>query len=302
MRAMVLAAGMGTRLQPLTHLWPKCLMPVANQPLLDITLKKLAKLGTVKTVVNTHYLAKQVTNYLQYQQTMTVDISHEPQLLGTGGALVKAAHLLGNAPFWHMNADIYCDADLAQMSRLMRQNNPVAVLGLVNEPRFNSVAIDDTGRLLGVKGYLELPTGIPLYTYSGMALLHPRLLEYLPAKGPSNLVDAWHMALKAGETILCCQLDGLWSDLGTWQDLWQANYNLAQNHPVLAADSAQISVQATVQGFCFASESCIIESGAFVKDSLLLPGARVNSGAKVEHAILGKDFIASGEYVNGAFA
>ena len=305
MRAMVLAAGLGRRLLPLTSLWPKCLMPVGDQPLLLLALLKLFRLGAINAVVNTHHLAPHVASFLNRLAIgLPVIISHELELLGTGGALVRARAHFKEDPLWLINADIWCDADLSLLGDAMERHSPIACLGMVNDPRFNSVAVDDSGRLLGVRGYAALPQGAPLFTYSGLGCLHPRLLDYLPVSGPSNLVDAWHRALAAGETIICLPLAGQWNDLGAWQDLWRANCELAMagEEKILMGPGAVIDRAAQVRGFCFMGEHCLIEAGALVKNSLLLPGAKVSAGARVENAILGKDFVARGVLSNGAFA
>ncbi len=305
MRAMVLAAGLARRLRPLSNNWPKCLMPLAGEPLLALTLKKLASLGVSQTVVNTHYLAEQVAGFINaWPGAPQVNISHEAELLGTGGALVKAKAMLGTNPFWHMNADVYCTASLDMLPAIMRQKKAIAVLGLVEDSRFNSVALDAAHNVLGVKGYVNLPPDAPLHTYSGLAFVHPRLLNYLPASGPGSLVDAWHLALRAGETIAGALLDGHWSDLGTWRDLWQANCELAATLPskTLFGQNTSLHPSASLQGFCFAGDGVRIEADALVKNSVILPGARILAAARVEDAIIGKDFTAGGVLQNGAFA
>lgn len=304
MRAMVLAAGLGSRLRPLSNNWPKCLMPMANRPLIQYTLERLAGLGVSRAVVNTHYLAYEVHAYLQNRKEPDISISHEHKLLGTGGALVKARRLLGDEPFWHMNADIWCNADLSLMPELMHASNAIAVLGLVDDPRYNSVAIDSRNQVLGIKGYCKVPEHAPLFTYSGLAFLHPRLLNYLPGKGVSNLVDAWQRALLAGESMIGLKLKSPWNDLGTWQALWQANYNLAQTmeSPVMLDESVHLHASAQIQGFCFAGKGVSIAQNARLKNCVILPGAVIAAETVAENAIIGKDYHASGVLKDGAFA
>lgn len=301
MRAMVLAAGLGSRLLPLTANWPKCLMPVANTPLLELALQRLASLRAQEVVVNTHYLADLVSDYvLTSPFDLHLHISHETELLGTGGALVKAGPLLGQDPFWLMNADVWCNADLSALPALMQKHKAIACLGLVDEPRFNSVAVDSEMRVLAVKGYAPVPANSRLYTYSGLAWLHPRLLSYLPTQGPSNLVDAWHRAMAEREPIIGVRLQGQWSDLGTWQDLWRANAAQAKGGMILLDSNANIDPVAKVEGFCFMGPGSRIEANAKVKNSVLLPGAVV--AGQAENAIIGKDAIFHGSLCDGVFA
>src|SRR5258708_37143317 len=105
-RAMVLAAGLGVRMRPLTDRMPKPLVPVAGQPLLDHVLDKLAEAGVREAVVNVHYLPDQIIDHVASRMLPHVTISDERDVvLGTGGGVVRALPLLGNAPFFHVNAD-----------------------------------------------------------------------------------------------------------------------------------------------------------------------------------------------------
>jgi NDP-sugar pyrophosphorylase family protein len=303
MKAMVLAAGLGRRLLPLTRRWPKCLMPVANQPLLGLALEQLRRQGAEQVVVNTHHLAPEVQKYLRAFWPHT-SVSHEPVILGTGGALAQAADFFQDEPFWLRNADVLSKADLGQLSRVMRENKAIACLGVVDDSRFNSLAMDQQGFLLGVAGYQEFQYSGRLYTYAGLACFAPRFLAYLPPVYPSSLVEAWLAALAAKEKIMTVVLKEDWNDLGTWRQLWQANYELGagEDKILLTERGAEVKPGAVIEGFCFMSANSRVEAGAWVKNSLLLPRATVTSGAVVENAIIGKGFQAKGVLRGGAFA
>jgi mannose-1-phosphate guanylyltransferase len=306
MRAMLLAAGLGTRLLPLSAACPKCLMPIATRPLLTLNLGRLREAGAETIVINTHHLPQQV-EALAALQPGRILLSHENELLGSGGALVKARAWLGQDPFMVSNADIVHCLDLALLRRTLQEHGLIACLGLTDHPCFNSLALDERGFLLGIKGRHPLPGQVKLYTFTGLACLSPRLLDYLPAQGPSSIVDGWFRALAAGEKIMGLSLPGSWDDLGTWERLWAANARAAaglasENKYLLTAPGAAVHGKAVIEGFCFLSPGARVEAGAYVRDSVLLPGARVAAHSRVERSILGKDFQARGEYYDGAFA
>src|SRR6195952_4285175 len=119
-KAMVLAAGLGLRMRPLTDNMPKPLVPVAGQPLLDHVLDKLAAAGVTNAVVNVHYLPDQIIDHVATRTVPQITISDErDQVLGTGGAVVKALPLLGDAPFYHLNADtMWIDGVRPNLARL----------------------------------------------------------------------------------------------------------------------------------------------------------------------------------------
>lgn len=316
MKAMVLAAGLGTRLAPLTNLRPKCLMPVMNRPLLGLWLERLLALGVESAVVNTHHLASRVREFLAAwpSQRLPVAQSHEPELLGTGGALVAARQHWEGQPFLLVNSDVLASADpLALAAPFKAGPEPLAVLGLVDAPRFNTVALDGQGRVLGFKGQ-DLPQEPARWlTYSGLAAIHPRLLDYLPSQGFSTLVEGLSAGLAAGESVLGRELKGYWDDLGTPERLLDLHRQLASHppasltqlappSPLLLAPGAVLEPGAQVEGFCVLGAGAQVQAGARVRDCLLLPGAQVLAGAQVEGAILGDGFVASGHIQGGAHA
>src|SRR6195256_3893708 len=125
-RAMVLAAGLGLRMRPLTDRMPKPLVPVAGSPLLDHVLDKLAGAGVSEAVVNVHYLPDQIIDHVATRTRPRVIISDErDSVLGTGGGVVKALPLLGNAPFFHLNADtMWIDGVRPNLARLAEAFDP----------------------------------------------------------------------------------------------------------------------------------------------------------------------------------
>ena len=312
---MVLAAGLGTRLRPLTLHRPKCLMPVAQRPLLGLWLERLAGLGCARVVVNTHHLAEMVRAWLAQAPPpgLKVRESFEPQILGTGGALVAARAALGDQPFWLVNADVLATADLGRLSQRLEQGGALAVLGLKDEPRFNTVAVDQKGGVRGFAGDPDLPEAVSWLTYTGLAALSPRLLDYLPPAGPSSLVQGLQAALAAGEKMEGLLLEGYWDDLGTWRRLWGLHRDLALDPPAelahLApagpqdlAPGAQVASGAVLEGFVFVGPGARVEAGARLRDTVLLPGARVAAGARVSGAVLGDGFMAQGRLEGGAHA
>jgi mannose-1-phosphate guanylyltransferase len=315
MRAMILAAGLGTRLRPLTLKRPKCLMPVMNKPLLGLWLDQLASLGVEEALVNTHHLAAQVQDYLRRGPWggLGVGVSHEPEILGTGGGLVQARAWLGEESFLLVNADVVPGLMLSPLMDKLKQSGALAVLGLVDAPRFNTVALDDQCRVRGFKGDANVDGRLLWRTYSGLAALDTRLLDYLPARGYSTLVQGLSKALAQGEMVLGQALPGFWDDLGTPESLLALHRallgepppglkHLAQPGPLVAAPGARVERGAVVEGFCVMGAGAVIKAGARVIDSLLLPSAVVEAGAVVAGAVLGDGFVARGHIRGGAHA
>ncbi|MFH1061186.1 MAG: NDP-sugar synthase [Pseudomonadota bacterium] len=315
MNAMVLAAGLGTRLAPLTLRRPKCLMPVMNTPLLAWWLARLSAWGAQRAVVNTHHLAAMVRAWLRQRPAdgLTVSESHEPVILGTGGGLAAARPALGPGPFLLVNADVLATADLRPLAARLRASGAAAVLGLIDDTRFNSVAVDAAGRVLGFTGQALAAEPAAWRTYAGLAAIAPELLDFLPNAGYSSLVDGLSAAINAGRPVLGVELTGFWDDLGTPQRLLLLHRRLiadppaglealAPAGPLVLGPGAVVEPGAEIQGFCVLGPGARVAAGAMVADSLLLPGATALKGARVRGAVLGDGFQAAHEIHGGAFA
>ena len=179
MKAAVLAAGLGTRLKPLTDICPKPLLPVLNRPLLGVALAQLEAAGCFQVAVNTHHLADQVHDFLRsLPWSFQLSVSHEPEILGTGGGLRQLGEVLREGPFLALNADILTDLDLAGV---YEAHHPGAVSTLVlhDSPAYNHVWVaGDTVvnyfAFGGAAGGAEVRAG--MYAY--------------PSLTPANVLDA----------------------------------------------------------------------------------------------------------------
>jgi len=225
MRAMILAAGLGKRMRPLTDHCPKPLLEVAGKPLLQYHLEALAAGGIEQVVINLAYRGEQIREFVGDGQRfgLSVVYSCEPEPLETGGALLKALPLLGSAPFLLVNGDVWTDYPLTDLAAPSLPDSMEGRLLLVTNPEFHpegDFALDSSG-------LLSKRPGLPRYTYAGISLLHPRLIADYPQRRPIfPLLEALQPALSGG------RLEGRlhqsrWSDVGTPQRLEQLNRGLA---------------------------------------------------------------------------
>jgi mannose-1-phosphate guanylyltransferase len=262
MKAVVLAAGLGTRLQPLTDVCPKPLLPVLNRPLLGIVLAQLEAAGCYQVAVNTHHLADKVHDFLQAEPwSFALSVSHEPEILGTGGGLRQLAEILRTGPFLAVNGDILTDLDLAGAFK-SHQEGAVSTLVLHDCPPFNNV---------WVAGEAVVSIGAPppggtgsLLAYTGVQVVDPKMMHYLPTAGQSyDLVQAWRQALAAGERLGALTVHGhFWQDLGTPENYLAAHRRLMQGaSPSLARIIGKVT------------------------DPLIGPGARIGAGVEFREAV-----------------
>ncbi len=218
MKALILAAGFGKRLEPFTQRTPKPLFTLSNQPLLDRVVRELVSAGISAIVVNTHHLHQQIEEYLS-SQTYPVPVTtrYESMILGTGGAIKNVADFWNDEPFMVVNSDILFDTDLEAFCRYHMHAGATATLMLFNHERFNQVRVDPQNRILGFDSETRLfETQTTLLTFTGIQIIHPELLDFIPANGFYSIIDAYKTALSAKKKILAYIPDRLtWTDIGS---------------------------------------------------------------------------------------
>jgi len=220
-RAMVLAAGLGTRLRPLTERVPKPLLPVAGRPLLGRVIERLRAAGVEEIAVNTHHLAGEVEAFVRsLPDAEGLRVFHEPEILGTGGALANArTFLAASESFLLHNSDVVTDADPGALLDAHRDAGALATLLVTEHAPENKVLVAPDGTVLDILGRLDAdaPAGGRLLTYTGLAAFSPVFFEFLPTEGCSSLVDALLAAVSARPgSVRALAPEALeWSDLGT---------------------------------------------------------------------------------------
>jgi MurNAc alpha-1-phosphate uridylyltransferase len=218
-KAMVLAAGLGLRMRPLTDTRPKPLVAVAGKPLLDHVLDRLADAGVTEAVVNVHYLPDQIIAHTATRQTPRIIISDErDEVLGTGGGVVKALPLLGEAPFFHVNSDtMWIEGVQSNLKRLAQAFDPERMdILLLMAPTASSIgyhglgdyAMQTDGSLRKRKEHQVVP-----FVYAGAAIMSPAIFEGAP-DGDFSLIRMFDKANEQ-ERLFGLRLDGVWMHVGT---------------------------------------------------------------------------------------
>ena len=216
---MVLAAGLGERMRPITNTMPKPLVKVGGQAMLDFVLDRLADAGVERAVVNVHYLADQIERHLASRQKPQIIISDErAKLLDTGGGVVKALPQLGHEPFFHVNSDtLWIDGVRPNLTRLAETFDATAMDALLLlAPVATSIGYAGRGDFtMAPDGRLQKrgEREVAPYVYAGAAILTPKLFDGTPADAFS-LTRMFSMALAAGR-LHGLRLEGVWMHVGT---------------------------------------------------------------------------------------
>ncbi len=240
MKAMVLAAGLGTRLRPLTDDRPKALVTVAGRTLLEIVLGRLRQFGVNEVIVNTHHYAEMIRGYLAGNRNfgMRIELSHEEALLDTGGGLKKAAWffledgaggLSADEPFLVHNVDVISAIDLAGMVRFHRQNAALATMAVQARETARPLLFDNEGKLRGRGTTGAQGAGLKVLAFAGIHVISPRIFAELSEEGAFSIIDAYVRLAAQGETIAGFRADGAyWRDLGRGEDLKRADRELRE--------------------------------------------------------------------------
>lgn len=237
MRAMILAAGLGTRLRPLTDDRPKALVEVDGHALLEIALRRLQKFGIREVIVNVHHFAEMVVDYLKKNDNfgMRIVISREGVLLDTGGGLKKAGWFFleeGNTdePFLLHNVDVLSTIDFRRMAEIHKQNRALATLAVQDRKTSRYLLFDEQQQLCGRRaGSGEQPEIVrpsretQALAFSGVHMISPRLLSRLAEDGAFSIINSYLRLAGEEEKILAFRVDEFyWRDLGKPENVAQA--------------------------------------------------------------------------------
>jgi NDP-sugar pyrophosphorylase family protein len=292
MKAMILAAGFGERLWPLTADRTKPALPVLGKPLVGYVAEYLARFGIKDVVVNLHHEPDSVRRALGDGRAFGVHLEyvHEPQILGTSGALDNARSLLSSETFVVINGKLVTDIDLKAALDHHRDQNALATLVLkpnVARERFSIVETRDSlvTKFAGMPSPTEL-SGDPPLMFTGIHIMEPRIFDYIPRDIFSDtVVNVYPPAMANGERIVAHVADGLWYELSTLQRYLEISLALLgeQHRDVYTGANPQI------------------DSSAEVRDSVLWDDVIVDSNARIRRAVIGdRVHVRQGEVVEDA--
>ena len=245
MKAMILAAGLGTRLRPLTETMPKPLLPVAGTPLIVWNLLLLRRYGVTEVLINLHHLGPMIEQALgdgaRYGLSLTY--SREPVILGTGGGIKQAEPFFEGRPFLVLNGDTLLELDLGALMQAHREGDALATMVLREDPeaeRWGPVEVDQARQVLSINGRGRGRTGsgpTRMLMFAGVHVMHPRLLREVPVGRESSIIEAYVRAIAGGERILGYRMAGYWSDVGTPERYAQAQRDAEAGRISLTARS-----------------------------------------------------------------
>jgi NDP-sugar pyrophosphorylase family protein len=308
MDALILSAGEGTRLRPLTYTKPKPLLPILNLTLLEWTLEYLRRFSIDRVILNTHHLADRIEDYVQTQKayrSFEIETRFEPQILNTGGGLVNVRDFFRSDPFMMISGDILTDIDLKKAVDFHRNHNDPVTLVLHDYPEFNQIKVDSDGRILKLrKGDVQ---GLD---FANIHILDQAVFSFLPSTGNFDIIPAYQQMIDEGITIRAYVSQGHhWWNIGTPKTYLKVHEELLTTPSltllsplffsspplskgglggILIHPEAFIEPGVKFSGWACIGKGCLLKNGCHLQNSVIWEDVIVESGVSVIDSIVGQ--------------
>jgi len=313
MKAMLLSAGRGERLEPLSRVVPKPVIPVLGRPLALQILHRLAALGVTTAVVNLHHEPEKIRQVLGEGADLglpSLHFTHEKSLLGTAGGVRNAASLLrGGETILVRNADFLADVDLGAVTAAhLASGCPATLVLAAARPGYTPVDVDETGRILSFGGEPPCDPGrvAARCMFTGFQLIEEEVLERIPSEGPSDLVRHVYRPMAAEGCLASHVHGGFWQEFGTPEDYLEGSLRLlamdperrariAATDPVERFGSARVAVGAgadfhhgvDLRGGVALGLASLIGEGVCLEDAVVMPEAWIGPGSRLRRVVVG---------------
>lgn len=304
MKAMILAAGEGTRLRPLTTALPKPMVPIVGTPLLARTLVWLSGEGVTEAAINLYHRPQSIPDYFGSEFAgIRLHYFFEDALRGTAGGVKAAQSVLEDAPFFVIYGDNLICANLRRLAAFHAAHGGIGTVALFEHPNPTAAGIVGLNANNRITRFVEKPPASEVFSSlanAGVYVLDPAIFDAIPENVPSDFGrDIFPALLAEGKGLNGTPLGGYLQDTGTPTAYRQANFDLLagrtgvrfDNPNLWIAPAAQIGCDVTFAGQNVIGAGAEIGDGAAVRDSILLMGAKIAPGARVRNSILGEGFV-----------
>ena len=326
MKAMILAAGYGTRLTPITDDLPKPLVPVLNIPIIDFTLFQLYQANVRQVVINLHHHADQIRNYISntWHKKLNLTFLMEETILGTGGGIKNAQTLLEKEPFLLINADILFNLDLTKLYQHHIDAGSIATMVLrpmeaAQINNLSSIEISEQNKIYKINPPQAESSNSPPLHFARIHVISPAFFDLLPTQSFSSIVnDGYLPLLKDKQSVEGFIYNDFWSDIGQFLDLYQTNMELLKKshiipfyknlssfinanstykqqasekikgikNNILIGNNCTIHPTVQLENNCIIGNSVQIDENSYLSNVLVLPDTHIPAGKKIKDAIV----------------
>ena len=322
---MVLAAGFGKRLQPLTRILPKPMFPVLGRPLLSHTFDLLRSANISEVAVNIHHLPDSIINYFEKEKPphLNLHFSREERILGTAGGIKKMQGFLEDGSFILINSDIITDIALNQVIDFHKKNNSKLTLVVrqdISPEQYDSIEICEDGRIVHFVGASSknIPEKTTRVMFTGIQIMEPEIFERIPAgQFCGTTEDIFPQMVQDGIPIYGYIYDGYWKDMGNRESYLQVNAEALDEKvflkgifpnelngpfiipPVLVGHNCHIAENSKIGPHTVIGPNCKIKNGAVVENGILWEGVTIGAGSTVKGSVITQNrTIGDGKSIN----
>ena len=315
MKAMVLAAGFGTRLQPLTHVLPKPMFPVLGRPLLSHTFDILESANITDVAVNVHHLPDFIINYFEKKKMhdLNLHFSREEKILGTAGGIKKMEGFLEGGPFILINSDIITDIKLDKVIDFHKKNNSKLTLVVrqdISPEQYDSIEICKDGRIVHFVGAssMNIPGNTTRVMFTGIQIIEPEIFKRIPEGQFCGTTESIFPQMIKDEVPVYGYLhNGYWKDMGNRENYLQVNSDALDERvslkgvspnelnnpliipPVLVDRNCQVAENSQIGPYTVIGPNCNIKSGAIIENSILWEGVTIGAGSNIKGSVIAQN-------------
>lgn len=296
---MILAAGEGFRLRPLTNVCPKVLMPVVNRPVIARIIELLKVHGVREIIVNAHHHYQNIVDYLREGDPfgVRIEIRVEQEILGTGGGIKNTRDFWDKDPFIVINGDILTDINLRRVYESHMERNNLITMVLHDLPIYNKVRIDDEMNVVSIGPGTNIDGAL---AFTGIQVINPEVLDLIPENRRYSIKKCYKTLMDLRKPIRGYLATGhRWIDIGTIPDYLRSNLDLLPPEKITIAQEVHIDPGATLEEWAVIGKGSSIERGALVKRSVLWRDVIVREGVRVVDSVITSGVILKEDLVGG---
>lgn len=287
MKAMIMAAGFGTRLRPITDNLPKALVPVVNRPVLERNIEYLCNYGIKDIIINAHYNADKIQEFIRCCKIpeVKISVSMEKEILGTGGGIANCRNFLKDDTFIVINSDILTNIDLDAAIKNHKKSGDIVTMVLHDHPQFNQIDITDN------KIKTIHKTSAPgRLAFTGIHVLEPDIFDFLPSEGYADIISAcYNPMLKSDKAInIFMATDHYWYDIGTIESYKKANMDFLYFEKIqfIEGENTRLDPSVVLKNWAVIGSNVIVEKDAVIDSSIIWDGALIKQRSHITDSIV----------------
>ena len=299
MKAMILAAGVGKRLRPLTDVCPKVLVPIVNKPMIDRAMEFLAHHGVREIIINAHHQYQRIIDYLEGRNFRGIqwEVRVEKKILGTGGGIKNTQNFWGKKPFIVINGDILTDVNLKEVYAYHRERDNLVTMVLHDFPAFNKIRTDSDMNIRSIGPGTMLKGAL---AFTGIHVINPEVLDCIPKDRQYNILTCYKRLMELKKPVRGYLASGhSWVDIGTLASYVRANVDFLPREKFAVDSECTLAPDADLKEWAVIGKRCAIKRRALVKRSILWEDIIVSEGVSVVDSVVASGAVVKKDLVGG---